>query len=46
MPLAPDQMLAHCHLIDGERFLFNVNVRAGASDPLTPVQGWQAEPDR
>ena len=25
---------------DGERFLFNLNVRAGAEDPLTLVQGW------
>jgi hypothetical protein len=31
-------------VLDGRRFLFNVEVRAGATDPLTLVQGWQLTP--
>ena len=33
-------------LIDGERFLFNRNIRAGADDPLTLVQNWHAALER
>ena len=31
-------------VLDGRRFLFNIEVRAGATDPLTLVQGWQLTP--
>jgi len=41
-----ERSFARWDLLDGGRFLFNVNVRAGATDPLTLVQGWQAGLER